>query len=554
MDGMVSMESGGTRRLARRPTMLVLLAVLGAVLACALPTCGGSGGAMQLTLCAVDAPQASACDSTQLRAGKAVTGDMRRQHETQVVRVLALQGDGQHAAADTALTVTVQGANPRTLSATSDASGLATLSYQGDQLGSDIITVAPQNGAAFQAGRPIVVHWLAQRGYAQPIIFLHGINEDANVIEGHQEWTSLFEALTITFDPTAIEAFCYHDDRAYADPTQPANCLPPGASPCASSCVSQSGVDINAVDLAEDVIALYGRTGKRVTLMGYSMGTAIIRTLLAGCLNTPATLDSDNDGDTDQAACQTAAAEINQVFFLNGVQQGSWLMTVKRGLDAATLAGEGIPAAGSSPFASALPSIEQGIFGSIKDRMGLDANSAAAADLTPLSANILAHNSVPLPPGVSAYAFYGNIQLQLGLNEYVYPAAGQTPLPLGDLVLLAQQDDPRATPPWGGAALCGGCGPLGQLGYHASQSGQQFHAWALTQRIPVNIADIVPGVGPSFQSVLNAPENHLNITQPAAQAPGSSVQVQDITHLAGSQTTDMAYEIALILMQNAGIA
>jgi hypothetical protein len=95
---------------------------------------------------------------------------------------------------------------------------------------------------------------------------------------------------------------------------------------------------------------------------------------------------------------------------------------------------------------------------------------------------------------------------------------------------------------------------LSAQGYHASQSSQQYHAWALTDRIAVNVADIVPGVGPSFKNVLGAPENHLNISQPTAQAPGSSVQVQDITHLAGSETTDMAYEITLILMQSDGLA
>jgi hypothetical protein len=531
----------GGRRVAWS-SFLVVLGVLAAVLACALPSCNGATSA-HLALCAVDAPQASTCDSAQLQASTVVTGDMRQQHETQVVRVLALQSDGHTPLTSTALTIAVHGANHQQLSATTGSDGIAEVSYHGDQVGTDVITAAPPSNIAFHASHALVVHWLAPHSFLQPIIFLHGINEDANVIAAHQEWTALFEALTITFDPNAVETFCYADDRAYHDATQPAHCTPPGFSACTANCTSQGGVDPDAVYLAARVTDLYTRTGKPVTLMGYSMGTAIMRTMLAGCISSP----------EDMGMCQTAASEVNQAFFLNGVQQGSWLMTVKQGLDAAALSGDGIPNSGSSPFSSVMPDLEQGIFTAVKDKMGLDANSPAAADLTPGSTNIVGHNSVPMPPNVSAYDFYGDIQLQIGVNEYLYPAKGQTPLPLGDLVLLAQSDDPMATPPWGGASLCGSCGPL-SLGYHTSQSGQQYHAWALTDHVAVNVADIVPGVGPSFKNVLAAPENHLSISQPIAQAPGSTIQVQDITHLAGSQTTDMAYEITLILMQNDGIA
>jgi hypothetical protein len=308
-------------------------------------------------------------------------------------------------------------------------------------------------------------------------------------------------------------------------------------------------VDVNAVELAERILDLNTRSGKLVTLIGYSMGTAISRTLLAGCRNTLSTQDSDNDGDFDVAVCGKASGLVDQVFFLNGVQQGSWLMAVKQGLSAAALAGDGIPAAPVSPFLSVLPALESSIFGAVKDRMGLDVNQPAEADLTPLSNNIVAHNQGTIPSQVKVYTFYGDIEIRLGVTQLIYPLAGTTALPLGDLVLLAQRDDPTALPPYGGASLCGNCTPIDSLGFHASTSGDQFHSWALLDPHDVSITDIIPGIGSTLTGALNSPVSHLNISQPIAQAPGSAVQVEDITTLVGSRTTDMANEIVEIMMQ-----
>lgn len=540
-------------RKARVRVVLSCIALWGVVMACG-PTNGPTRA--RLTLCAVDVDQRSACALADFANQSVVTGDFRALNASQTIRVRAVDAGTSAPLASTAITFSVSGANARTTTVNTDANGIAALTYAGAATGTDTITATPPSGFALELSRPAVVHWLKPQTAIHPIIFLHGINEDANVLARHEEWTSIFEALDITYDPSTIETFCYDDDRAYADPTQPAHCPAPGYTPSCvgAQCVSQSSVDVNAVELAERVVDLHQRTGKPVTLMGYSMGTAISRTMLAGCLNTPSGQDSDGDGDTDRDVCNAARADVDDTFFLNGVQQGSWLMAVKSGLDAASLAGQGIPPSPISPFFSVLPALESGIFGTVKSKMGLDANSAAARDLTPLSANIVLHNLGQIPPTVQVYTFYGAIQLRLGVSELLYPASGTQPLPLGDLVLLAQDDMPAADPPWGGASICGSCDPLDASGFHASQGSGQFHAWALADRHDVNIADVVPGVGGSFTDALNSPVSHLNISQPTAQAPGSAVQVEDITHLAGSHTTDMANEIVEIMMQQDGIA
>lgn len=551
-------ERQRSQRGVRLPVVLCLVgAILAIMLACGFPTTVQQTHA-RLTFCVVDSAQSSACDAAGFAAHHTAFGDFSALNSSQTVRVQLLDTGTGKPIPQVAVTWAVAGANAHGASATTNGSGIAALSYTGTAAGTDTISATLPSSFVYPRPLSAVIHWVAPQSHTHPIIFVHGINENANDVNQHKDWTALFEALNLVYDPSDIETFCYVDDHAYADPSQPSHCPAPDSSACTSQCVSQSSVDDNAVELARRVIALHQRAGAPVTLMGYSMGTAIIRTLLAGCLNTPTAQDSDvgADGtpDTDVQECDTARGLVDDAFFLNGVQQGSWLMTVKAGLDATSLAGDSIPAIAASPFYAVMPTLEQDIFSAVKNKMGLDANSPAATDLTPGSANITQHNSVPIPTSVKVYTFYGAIQLRLDVHVFAYQLAGTSPLTLGDLVLLAQQDAATSTPIWGGASLCDACDPLdASTHYHGSTSGDQFHTWALVDQQSLNIADIIPSAGPTLQATLNAPESHLNISQPVAQSPGSSVQVKDITGLASTSTTDMADEIVLVLLHQDGI-
>jgi hypothetical protein len=55
------------------------------------------------------------------------------------------------------------------------------------------------------------------------------------------------------------------------------------------------------------------------------------------------------------------------------------------------------------------------------------------------------------------------------------------------------------------------------------------------------------------QAALSSPVQHLNVSQPGTQDPGSPIQVKDITTLAGSPTTDMSNEVYLILVHADGL-
>src|SRR5262249_19822202 len=145
----------------------------------------------------------------------------------------------------------------------------------------------------------------------------------------------------------------------------------------------------------------------------------------------------------------------------------------------------------------------------------------------------------------------GDVQLRLGVNTYGLPLSPGTPtLHLGDLVMLAQDDHARVAPTWGGAGLCEGCGQ--PLDTHRAKG--PYHNWILIDAHTVDmsiVADLLNGsFSPSSEAgkLLNSPVQHLNITQPTVQAPGSAWQVRDITQ--HGATTDMSTEILYILAQS----
>jgi len=229
-------------------------------------------------------------------------------------------------------------------------------------------------------------------------------------------------------------------------------------------------------------------------------------------------------------------------------------MTVKRGVEATTLSISGTPSGVLASFQAVLPLLLANIYGVVKDKMGLGLNDPAETDLTPQSANIKAHNSVAPAAQAQLYTFNGDVQFGMDVSFFTYTLPAQASLPMGDLVMLAQDDHALSTPLWGGASLCDSCPALVD-GYHESG---QYHAWALTDRRVVNVNGLVPLLSApdavsSFKDVLNSPVQHLNVSQPGTQAPGSAIQVHDITGKAGRAKTDMPNEIVLILMKADGL-
>src|SRR5262249_23578383 len=142
-------------------------------------------------------------------------------------------------------------------------------------------------------------------------------------------------------------------------------CDPNAAHDQPTACISQSAILPNGVALAHVIQQLSARAGgKHVTLVAYSMGGAIVRNVLAGCLTAPR--------GTPNLDCANAASLVDNTFFLDGAQQGTWLLLVKAGADAATVAGANIPALADSPFLSVMPLIEPRIYDFVNQKLGFN--------------------------------------------------------------------------------------------------------------------------------------------------------------------------------------
>jgi hypothetical protein len=496
------------------------------------------------------------------------TGAVVGQNGKALLQVKAENKTGQPIANEQ-IHLQIQGANSATATVTTNSSGQAQYMYPGAHVGTDTVTASPAGGGSGGSEAPrVTIHWIPSGSTIHPIVWVHGIHEDAtdfaHELNGtvdedqagdasEQTFSGLIGALTTTYNRNAMQAFCYTDDIAWTHTPSGCPASETAQSPCSptptpADCISQSSVDDNAVALA-NVIQQLSKTfsNKPVTLIAYSMGGAVVRTLMAGCLNS---------SSTDQPSCSTAASLVDHVFLLNAAQEGSWLLTAKRGLDPSTLSGVDIPGIANSPFTAVLPLIESAVYSKVKDQLGLDVNAGAETDLTPQSQNIVQHNSVTPIPGADFYSFYGNLELGVETNYLLYTVPPHVLLPLGDLVMLAQADPATATPLWGGSELCDGCSPM-PAGANYHQSGR-YHEWALTDQVNIPMNGLVPLLSApdavsSLQKALNSPVQHLNVSQPATQDPGSPIQVNDITGLAGGAKTDMSYEIYLIIVHGDGL-
>ena len=211
------------------------------------------------------------------------SGNFQATGKSQVIHVQAVQKGGK-VLPNTKVTLKISGANPTTQSLKTGSDGKLSYTYKGTKAGDDKVTVSIDGTTSSMSPGPIILHWLKPTSNVHPIIYVHGTNEDATDFTAQmhkgftdpdqnspgevskQTFSTLFEALTLKYDPKYMEALCYVDDRAYDHGGAPSGCrFPLDTTDYTSACIpgsvsrpceSQGSVDENALQLAKTVDAL----------------------------------------------------------------------------------------------------------------------------------------------------------------------------------------------------------------------------------------------------------------------------------------------------------
>ncbi len=467
-------------------------------------------------------------------------------------------GSNNQPLANVAVTISISGANQRVDHVVTDGKGTAHDSYTATAPGTDIVT-ASYNGMSSTSA---TVLWIKTTTVIHPIIVVHGFNENAadyavqldhNLPAGVQpsctnlsceSWGPLLVTLGNLYPNSAIETLCYRDDKAWntapgachdAEPIPNGSGSGSGTGPLAShidcsvsNCESEGSVFLNAKELSQMVRQLNQQTGKPVTLIGYSMGGAIIRTFLAICQIANA-----------DPSCTGMASDVDQAIFLNAAHQGAWFL--QPGADAMQ-----IPDVNNPVFQSVLPFF----IDAIKQLAPIDPGSQAIQDLKPQSPNIRTQNSSQDPTEVKFANFSSDISLSIGIKILPFMAPGTAALPLGDLVMLNQDGTYNGLPQYGGEEFCPGCpATFSSNGYRSSTQSQE---WQVSDAHSVMINDIVND-SQAFKTILNSPISHLNISQPPSLEPTTSIRVYDSTGLWGNQMVAIPQEVLALLYKSDGL-
>jgi pimeloyl-ACP methyl ester carboxylesterase len=250
-----------------------------------------------------------------------------------------------------------------------------------------------------------------------PVIFVHGMGGNAADV-GTTQFGDLLVAVARAHPTPDI---CQRD----AQPDRPWT-----GSPCVFRFVedmaerdrgpndSQSAVRDNAGKLADEIEEVASNTQRRVILVGYSMGGAIIRTYLAL-----------HRADADE--------RVEAVVLIDGVASGSW----------------------GYAFAGAVPRRASGKLGDrLSEVMRSMAASSAAVnfdrpatrDLSPRSELFRTIAPMPLPQDVDYYTFWGDIRISVERSLLAYELPAYDMPSVGDLGLLPGSRDPTELPELGG--------------------------------------------------------------------------------------------------------
>lgn len=262
-----------------------------------------------------------------------------------------------------------------------------------------------------------------------PVMFLHGIIQNANHVERRTIFNDLLTKLDENFGD--VRTFVYVGDEALQENE---GCPP-------AICDSQTALEDNVAKLRDEVETLFRDSGNRkVTLASYSMGGAIIRGYIAR--------------HPDEAR-----QFVENVVFLEGVHQGSYVLLAARGLVKVSglLAEELVAQQKADPLFAKIAGIVVEEIGrqALRSKFEVDIKRPAAVDQTPLSIWYFSVNPKGVVPDINYYNFFGDIGLDIDAQLYIWKVKRelQGRISAGDFVILPGKDDPTAVPILGGARL-----------------------------------------------------------------------------------------------------
>lgn len=373
-------------------------------------------------------------------------------------------------------------------------SGVARLLWQPP--GAAELSVIPTSALFTQQEEPV------SRGF----IFVHGIKGS---YRDEDSFRVILRPLELGYEPdrpfpSVVERFRYYQDRGDHPEggvcrSRPARVpreawgLPLNTASIDSTiCDSQSNVGLNAVLLDEDVRELQARlSGGKVTILANSMGAAIVRAFLAY------SVDAGTGG----------AAAVDNVYFLQGAQQGSWAAYGKP-----VLLGLMAPA---GPIRQI---IFHGVSQEVRERTEFDAERPAIDDLLPFFSPTYRYVN-PRPEHIPDHIGYFNVasdirwRTDVNLVGYTFGVrqefrVGSATPSLGDYVMLEGSDRPTALPLLGGGRFLPSAIGRGR------ESGQWILEREIRQRMDVTITYIplAPIIDASFEfpgDPFAVPESHF---------------------------------------------
>jgi pimeloyl-ACP methyl ester carboxylesterase len=264
-----------------------------------------------------------------------------------------------------------------------------------------------------------VATWLAVREpprLGPPVVFVHGMGASAaDMGTTGGQFDRLLPRLAEAHPHPGVCMADAQSDR----PWDGSPCVFRYVEDAAAGGDSQSGVEENAEKLAKEVAEVHRRAGgRRVVLVGYSMGGTIVRAYLG-------------------LHAADAGRLVASAVLIDPATAGSWgyALDVRERFD--------------NPVAA---TIAEALSGLAADIMDLDLDRPAFRDLRPRNELYRRLAALPLPRTVSYYTFWGDARL------VIRPLPVDTGLPqlhleVGDLWLLPGDPDPARLPDLGGQRL-----------------------------------------------------------------------------------------------------